>query len=502
MSVREHHQEPAPAGAAAAEEAYAPLLRALAERLEARLVAAWEADPGAGDTLVCVACWHAPGAELRALAGVTRTTVLRAGEALPGQVFASGQAAWPAEAAGDDRAQRSAAAAAGLHGAAALPVTSERGTVGVVELLAERPFAEPAAAIDLLGLALGQLVERRRAERAGHAALQRHRATLHAALDSVVTMDHEGRVVELNPAAERTFGHASADVVGRDMADLIVPPELREPHREGLRRYLADGASQLLDRRIATEALRADGSRFPVELTITRIALPGPALFTGHLRDVSDRMRATAELRASRARIVEGADEARRRIERDLHDGAQQQLVSLALDLRLALRRLDAGDAAAARELIVEADGALTTALAELRELARGIHPAVLTEGGLRPALRGLVGRSPVPATVVAVPERRLPASIEAAVYFFVAEGLTNAARHAGDVQIQVEVIDADALGRLVVEVRDDGDGGADPAGGGLRGLIDRLAVIGGTLTVISPPGGGTTLRGEIPCGS
>jgi PAS domain S-box-containing protein len=496
MSVREHHQEAA--------RAYAPLLGALAERLQARFAAAWEPDPGAGDTLVCAACWHAPGAELRALAGVTQATVLRAGEALPGRVFAAGQAAWRAEAVGDDRP---AAAAAGLHGAAALPVSSERGTVGVVEVLGERPIpapvvGEPATAIDLLGLALGQLVERRRAERAGHAARQRHRATLHAALDSVVTMDHEGRVVELNPAAERTFGHASADVVGRDMADLIVPPELREPHRQGLRRYLADGASQLLDRRIATEALRADGSRFPVELTITRIALPGPALFTGHLRDVSDRMRATAELRASRARIVEGADEARRRIERDLHDGAQQQLVSLALDLRLALRRLDAGDATAARELIVEADGALTTALAELRELARGIHPAVLTDGGLRPALRGLVGRSPVPATVVAVPERRLPASIEAAVYFFVAEGLTNAARHAGDVQIQVEVTDADALGRLVVEVRDDGDGGADPAGGGLRGLIDRLAVIGGTLTVISPPGGGTTLRGEIPCAS
>jgi PAS domain S-box-containing protein len=506
MSVRERDDHAARAVAGAAGAAYEPLLQALTERLAWRLAAAWEPDHGAGDTLVCVACWNAPGAALDAFAGVTRATVLSGGAGLAGRVFGSGQAAWIADATvADGLVRREAAAAAGLRAAVGFPIRSERGTVGVVELFGEQPRepdAELLATIDLLGLSLGQLVERRRAERAGRAAEQRHRATLQASLDCVVTMDHDGCVLDFNPAAEQTFGYASADAVGRDVAELIVPAELRERHRAGLRRYLADGEPRLLGRRIEIEAERADGSRFPVELTITRIDVSGEPVFTGHLRDISDRVRATAELRASRARIVEAADAARRRIERDLHDGAQQQLVSLAVDLRLALRRLDAGDPVAARELIVEADTALATALSELRELARGIHPAVLTEGGLAPALNGLVGRSPVPATVVAVPRRRLPAAVEAAVYFFIAEGLTNAARHAGDVQVQVEVVEPDAGGRLVVEVRDDGYGGADPAGGGMRGLIDRLAVIGGTLSVISPPSGGTTLRGEIPCGS
>src|SRR5262249_51698552 len=155
-------------------------------------------------------------------------------------------------------------------------------------------------------------------------------------------------------------------------------PDLRARHRAGLRRYLATRAPRLLDTRVEIEAQRADGDRFPVELTITRIDVGGDPLFTGHIRDISDRKRAEAELRDSRARTVEGADAARRRIERDLHDGAQQQLVSLAVSLRLAQRRLDSGDAATARELLDELDTELATALAELRELARGIHPAIL----------------------------------------------------------------------------------------------------------------------------
>lgn len=246
--------------------------------------------------------------------------------------------------------------------------------------------------------------------------------------------------------------------------------------------------------------MRADGTRLPVELTITRIDVPGPPVFTGHLRDITDRLTNEAELRASRARIVEAADAARRRIERDLHDGAQQQLVGLAVNLRGAKSRLAKGDTATAEELLDEAAEDLGEAIAQLRELARGIHPAVLTEGGLQPALRGLVRRSPVPAEVVAVPPERLDPAIESAVYFLVSEGLTNAVRHAEATQIHIEVtLDGDTL---VTEVRDDGAGGADVAGGGLRGLADRLAALDGRLSVVSPAGDGTILRAEVPCGS
>ena len=153
-----------------------------------------------------------------------------------------------------------------------------------------------------------------------------------------------------------------------------------------------------------------------------------------------------------------------------------------------------------AGELLDEAVEDLGEAISQLRELARGIHPAVLTEGGLPPALRGLVRRSPVPAEVVAVPDERFDPAIESAVYFIVSEGLTNAVRHAEASAIQIEVTHTD--GTLVAEVRDDGAGGADGAGGGLRGLADRLAALDGRLTVVSPAGAGTVLRAEVPCGS
>src|SRR4051794_2614031 len=506
MSVGEHSPAAAAAAADADSGAYAGLLQAITERLDWRLAAAWEPATADGGALACVACSAAAAPGLRGFTEVTRTTILRVGEGLPGRVYATGEAEWLVDASTDDRLpRREAAAGAGLHAAVAFPVRSERGVVGVVELFGDRPRAPDAellVTLDLLGALLGQLAERRAAERASRAAHARYRATQQAALDCVVTMDAEGRVVEFNPAAERTFGFTQDEAAGREMAELIVPDGLRELHRRGLRRYLAEGDPRILDRRIEIEAQRAGGERFPVELTITRIDVGGAPMFTGHVRDISDRRRAEAELRDSRARIVEAADEARRRIERDLHDGAQQQLVSLAVTLRLAQRRLDAGDPQAARELLDEVDASLATALAELRELARGIHPAILTEGGLGPALNGLVRRSTVPAAVTAVPAQRFSPSVEAAAYFLIAEGLTNAARHAEARRVEVDVHATDDGARLVIEVRDDGAGGADARGGGLRGLADRLAVLGGALSVTSPPSGGTILRGEIPCAS
>jgi signal transduction histidine kinase len=202
------------------------------------------------------------------------------------------------------------------------------------------------------------------------------------------------------------------------------------------------------------------------------------------------------DLRASRARLVEASDAARRRIERDLHDGAQQRFVSLALTLRLARNRLDADSEAAA--LVDRGLEELDAGLSELRELARGIHPAVLSERGLAPALESLAARTPVPVEVSVLPAQRLPAPVETAAYFLVAEALTNVARYAQASEADVSVMREN--GRAIIEVRDDGVGGADPgAGSGLRGIADRVAALDGRLHVESPAGGGTLVRAEIP---
>jgi signal transduction histidine kinase len=203
------------------------------------------------------------------------------------------------------------------------------------------------------------------------------------------------------------------------------------------------------------------------------------------------------ELSASRARIVESGDAARRRLERDLHDGAQQRLVSLALSLRIVSSRLD-GDPDAARELEA-AHKELDQALDELRELGRGIHPSVLSDRGLDAALEGLAHRAPLPVELEGTPGERLPDPVESAAYFVVAEALTNVVKYAQATYASVNV--AHDNGQVLVEVSDDGIGGADPAtGSGLRGLLDRVSALGGNLEVDSRPGRGTTVRATIPC--
>jgi signal transduction histidine kinase len=202
------------------------------------------------------------------------------------------------------------------------------------------------------------------------------------------------------------------------------------------------------------------------------------------------------ELRASRARIVEAGDAERRRLERDLHDGAQSRLVALALLLRSARRR--AGDDAGLVELLDRAQEELQTSLEELRELARGIHPAVLTDRGLEPALEALTARVPVPVKLEMDGEERLPEQVESAAYFVVSEALANVAKYANATQATVAIRRAN--GSITVEVTDDGVGGADASGGsGLRGLADRIAALDGTLRLDSPAGRGTRLHAEIP---
>jgi len=203
------------------------------------------------------------------------------------------------------------------------------------------------------------------------------------------------------------------------------------------------------------------------------------------------------ELAASRARLVEAADEARRRIERDLHDGAQQRLVAAALQLTLLDQWIER-DPGAARTLLASAREQLDCGLGELRDLARGIHPSVLTDQGLEAALHAVVARAPLPVELRAAVPEGLDAAIEAAAYFLVSEALTNAAKYANAREVTVDVTSAGDT--LIVTIADDGVGGADPGrGSGLRGLVDRVNAVGGDLELSSEPGRGTRLCARLP---
>jgi signal transduction histidine kinase len=277
--------------------------------------------------------------------------------------------------------------------------------------------------------------------------------------DREMFVDEVGRRVDLpDPASGRAWTAVERD--GRPVAAIV--------HDAAL-----DTSNELVQAAAAASSLAIDNERLKADL---RARLE--------------------ELRVSRLRIVEATDAARRRIERDLHDGAQQQLVALALEIRLLRAR--AGDH---EELLPLVDGLtdrLSSALAELRELARGIHPSILSEQGLAPAIAALAERTPVAVDARVDFDERLPEPVESAAYFLVAEGLTNVVKYAGASSVTVDVRRVN--GEVLVEVTDDGIGGVDvQAGSGLRGLRDRLAAVDGVMDIESPRGGGTRLRARIP---
>jgi PAS domain S-box-containing protein len=316
------------------------------------------------------------------------------------------------------------------------------------------------------------------------------RDVVQAAPSLFCLVDEEGHIVRFNRTLEQTLGVQDDPAVrGRPFWDVFIPPDERDEVRAN---FLARPGEN------ESEWVTTSGMRLIVAWRVTPLVDERGEprrLITG--MDITERKHHEEELRRSRARIVEAASAERRRLERNLHDGAQQRLVSISLFLRLAEGKVET-DPAGARDLLARASDELAHALEELRELARGIHPAILTDRGLEPAIQALVTRSPVPVTLAEAPEERLPENVEAAAYYVVSEALANVAKYAQASAATVRVARLD--GRTVVEVADDGIGGADPTRGtGLRGLADRVEALDGILQVESRPGAGTTVRAEIP---
>jgi signal transduction histidine kinase len=308
-----------------------------------------------------------------------------------------------------------------------------------------------------------------------------------------------------NPEADRSLGLALADALGDRSLKLVYwrPSAGHYVTYDGRPVKLPEPGSGRAVTEVEREGIRVGAIIHDASLAdepgLVRAVAASAALALENERLEAELRARLDELQTSRSRLVEVSMFERRRLERDLHDGAQQRLVALSLQLGLAQRRLQDGDRHAAGAMLDAARDELARALEELRELARGIHPAVLTDRGLEAALEALAERTPLPVSLDQMPAERLPAPVEAAAYFVVAEALTNVARYAKASSAEVRI--ARNSGYAVVEVRDDGVGGADPATGtGLRGLADRLAALDGRLEVHSPPGEGTTVRAEVPC--
>lgn len=322
--------------------------------------------------------------------------------------------------------------------------------------------------------------------------------------------DRDWTMELISDEIERISGYPPGDFINSAVRAFasIIHPEDRERVEDAVFEACAAGRPFVLEYRLQ----RADGDeRWVLERGQLVHGTNGRTWLDGAIFDISARRQAeeerrrreaeqarVVELRASRARIIQAADAARRRIERDLHDGAQQRFVAVALQLRLLVSQL-AKTAPHVAPLIEHTLDELQCAIDELRELARGIHPALLSERGLVCAVEALLSRMPMVATLHDAPAQRLPKPVEVAFYYLIAESLTNACKHADAKVVSVEIGLEDA--RAWVEVRDDGVGGATASeGSGLSELVDRIEALDGTVSVLSPPCQGTTVRAEVGC--
>jgi diguanylate cyclase (GGDEF)-like protein/PAS domain S-box-containing protein len=275
------------------------VLQAVCERLGWAIGALWlrEADP---DVLRCAAMWRGQGTDLDEFEVISRRSPLPPGASLPGKAWAEGRLVWITDLGDDDNFFRAAVAAReGLNVGVAVPIQGRNGIVGVLEFFGRDQAVTDGDLPRLLtatGIQMAQFIERTRLAEVNRMSQARAKALLDTSPDPVVTMDQRGRVVDLNGGAEQTFGYGRGEAIGRPVAELFVPPAMREQHERGLERYLATGEGPLMDNRVELTAVRADGTEFPIELMVTRLDVPGPPMFLAHIRDITERKNAERQL--------------------------------------------------------------------------------------------------------------------------------------------------------------------------------------------------------------
>jgi PAS domain S-box-containing protein len=288
-------------------EATPQIIQRVCNSLSWHVGAIWQVDDSA--KLSCAGVWQVGSARFPAFEDTTKQRTFEKGVGLPGRVWASGEPAWIPDVVHDANFPRAGIAAQeGLHAAFGFPIRLGADTHGVIEFFSSQirqPDEDLLRMMSTIGIQIGQFIERRHGDEDVRRSEARKAAVLASALDAIITINHDGVIVEFNPAAEKMFGWARIEAIGKPLVDLIIPPSLKDQHRQGMAHYLATGEGPALDMRLELHALRSDGAEFPVELAVSRIPFPGPPMFTGYIRDITERKRLEDELRGRAEELIE-----------------------------------------------------------------------------------------------------------------------------------------------------------------------------------------------------
>ena len=289
-------------------EATPQIIQRICNSLSWHVGAIWQVDRNSAK-LSCAGVWQVGSATFPAFENTTKQRTFEKGVGLPGRVWASGEPAWIPDVVHDANFPRARIAAQeGLHAAFGFPIRLGADIHGVIEFFSSQicqPDEDLLRMMSTIGIQIGQFIERRHGDEEVRRSEARKAAVLESALDAIITIDHEGVIVEFNPAAEKMFGWARIEAIGKPLVDLIIPPSLKEQHCRGMANYLATGDGPALDKRLELHALRSDGAEFPVELAVSRIPFPGPPMFTGYIRDITERKRLENELRGRAEQLIE-----------------------------------------------------------------------------------------------------------------------------------------------------------------------------------------------------
>jgi PAS domain S-box-containing protein len=493
--------------AATPHEATTRILRAICERLGWEWSALWDVDKQA-NVLRCASVWRPPGTAALSFEAATRQQVFAPGIGLPGRVLATRQPHWIEDLSQDKNFPRvEAALSEGLRSGLGFPVLLGSEVIAVLEFFSRtprRPHREQLQMLAALGGQLGQLIERKRTEEALRESETRFRTLAETASDAIITIDGGGMIVFVNPATEKVFGYAAAELIGQDLA-MLMPEFMRHLHRAGLARYQQTGQRQIHWEALELPGLNRAGQIFPLEISFGEFTRAGQRYFTGIARDITERKRSAEALQKAREERLRELERVRRRIATDLHDDIGSSLTQISILSEVLRQRLGNNQTAAEPlDLIASASRELVDSMSDI---VWAINPQKDHLSDLTQRMRRFAADSLTARNIrfqLALPESdadvALGANMRREVFLIFKESINNMVKHSGCSEAWIELSFAEGMLRL--RLRDNGRGfdtARESEGHGLVSMRDRAEGIGGTLELRSQPNGGTTISLQVP---